>query len=180
MSGRTGRIDAGQLPRRACGFRADDNRTGFSLLEFIVVMVIAAILVSVALLSMPDIQGARDRLAVDELSAHLRYIRNMAVSRERTTRIEFDVASNSYAAFIGGTVPVKDPVTGENLVVDIGVRFEGVTLASVDVSSGDILCFSETNGIPCDGATNPLTAQGTIQFGSGLQVSVTPDTGYVE
>ncbi|MFC1498740.1 GspH/FimT family pseudopilin [Verrucomicrobiota bacterium] len=153
--------------------------SGFSILELVVVMIIIGILASVALLSMPDLQGSRDELAVDELSEHLRYIRDIAVNREQTTRVEFDTATDSYSVYIGGGTPVKDPVTQEDWVVNVSERFSGVTLSSVNINGGSVLCFSEPNGIPCDGSTNPITTQGTITFSSGLAVNITPDTGYI-
>jgi len=45
--------------------------------------------------------------------------------------------------------------------------------------STNTLCFSATNGIPCDADGAALTTTGSITLNSGLTVTITPDTGYI-
>lgn len=158
------------------------NRAGFTVVELILVIAIVGIIAVMAVLKLPSIQTHRDRSAAEELMMHLRYAQNLAMNRERTTRVEFDVASHSYSVFIadaGGFVPAKDPVTQTDWVVNISERFSGVELSSVNINGGNELRFSETNGIPCDVSGAPIASDGTITFRSGLKVVITPETGYV-
>ena len=158
---------------------------GFSILEMIAIIAIIGVVTGIAILKLPDWQAGRDQIALQELMAHLRYIHSLAMNREATTRIVFDVAGDSYAVTIadlnapGGYRPLKDPVTQNDWVVKIPDEFSGVGLKNVNINGNNVLLFSETNGIPCDVSGVPITANGSIVFDSGLGVEITPDTGYV-
>lgn len=160
-------------------------RLGFGAMELIVAIAIIGIVAAIAILQLPDLQADRDQIAREELMTHLRYIHNLAVNREATTRITFDVPGNSYAVSIadanapGGYAALKDPITQEDWIVNIPARFPGVGLGGVNINGDSVLLFSETNGIPCDASGVPIAADGIIDFDSGLKIRVTSDTGYV-
>ena len=155
--------------------------SGFSLVELIVVMLVISIMVVWGIEKIATVlSSTRDRLAANELSVNLRYIRNMAMDREQTTRVIFSKASNSYSVAIyatNGIMAVNDPVNQSPWLVNISDRFPGVKLASM---SSDTLYFSGTNGVPCDVVGVNLTTTGSITFNSGLTVTIAPDTGYIE
>ena len=158
--------------------------SAFSLVELIVVMLVISILAVLAVEKIATVlSSTRARLAANELSVNLRYIRNMAMDRERTTRVIFSVVSNSYSVWVYDTntsdfVEAVNPVTQSPWVVDVDERFSGVAL-SVSNIPGNTLYFSETNGIPCYNTNSPLTNNGIIVFNSGLTVTIAPATGYI-
>ena len=152
-------------------------------MELIVVMLLISILAVWGIEKIATVlSSARARLAANELSVNLRYIRNMAMDRERTTRVIF--TSNSYSVWIGDTNGVftnaVNPVTQSPWVVDVDERFSGVALTNVNIGGSNTLYFSETNGIPCYNTNSPLTNDGTIVFNSGLTVTIVHVTGYIE
>ena len=170
-----------------CDFRLSTSRRGFSLLELIVVMLVISILAVLVFEKIATVlSSTRARLAINELSVNLRYIRNMAMDRERTTRVTFSVASNSYSVEIydtnapGSYAAANDPVKQSPWLVTISDRFSGVALANVNIGGFDTVYFSETNGIPLINTNGtPLTTNGNITFNTGVTVTIAPDTGYI-
>ena len=163
-----------------CDLRLATNRIGFSLVELIIVMLvisILAVLVSEKIATV--LSSTRARLAANELRVNLCYIRNMAMDRERTTRVIF--TPNSYSVWIGDTngdfLPAANPVTQ----LPWSNRFFGVALTNVNIDGmgGATLDFSATNGIPLNTNGADLTTNGSIAFDSGLTVTIAPDTGYI-
>lgn len=159
---------------------------GFSLVELIVVMLVISILAVLVIEKIATVLSAtRAQLAANELSVNLRYIRNMAMDRERTTRVIFSVVSNSYAVAIYDTnsfVAANDPVKQSPWKVTISDRFTGVALANVNIDGlgGATLYFSATNGVPLiDTNGAPLTTNGSITFNSGVTMTIMPGTGYI-
>jgi Tfp pilus assembly protein FimT len=154
-------------------------------MELMVVLAITAALAIVALFSIPGLKSDRNQVAVEMLAAHLRYARDMAVNRERTTYVAFSVSSNRYAVFIATNaavayapssfVPAKDPVDQTDWIVILSNDYPEVALSTAT----DIL-FSRTNGIPCNVSGTPLTSTITVTFASGRFVTITPDTGFVK
>ena len=164
----------------------ETGRRGFSLVELIVVMLVISILAVLAIEKITTVlSSTRAQLAANDLSVNLRYIQNMAMDRERTTRVIFSVASNTYSVTIYGTnsfMAVNGPVKQSPWLVNISDRFSGVALANVDIDGmgGATLYFSATNGIPLNTNGAWLTTNGSITFNSGLTVTIAPDTGYVD
>ena len=158
---------------------------GFTLTELIVVMAVIGILSAVAIVRLSSFQPQSGPTAAAELMAHLRYVRHVAVNRERTTRIVFSTSSNSYAVLVADTnqppnfLPAEDPVTRGDWNVSIGERFPGIRIVSAVFNGSNTLSFSPTNGIPCDGSMTPLAATGAVVLASGQTVYVTPYSGYV-
>jgi len=157
--------------------------SAFSLIELIVVMMVVGILATVAIVKFTGLDSQSNRIAANELRSHLTYIRNMAMIRERTTWVQFNIAANNYKVFMavsnwsGTYQSAKDPVTQKDWIVDIGGKFSGAALDAVNIGGGTNLYFSETNGMP-RGAAGTLTTNGVITFKSGLTVTVARVTGY--
>ncbi|MFH1476569.1 MAG: GspH/FimT family pseudopilin [Verrucomicrobiota bacterium] len=166
-----------------CDLRLATNKIGFTLIELIVVLLVISILAVWGIEKINTIlSSTRSRLAANELSVNLRYIRNMAMDRERTMQVIF--ASNSYAVAIsdtnapGGYTAVASPVTQSPWLVNVGARFSGVVFSLSNIP-GNTLYFSATNGVPCYNTNSPLTTNGSIAFNSGLTVTIARETGYI-
>lgn len=158
---------------------------GLSLPEILVFIAIVGIVAALAIPKLPLGESYHDPIAANELVMHLRYIQSLAMSRDRTTRVVFNVATDTYTVSIADTnepasyIPLKDPTTQNDWITDISDKFPGVGLSAVSIGGSSTLYFSKTNGIPCDASGVPIAASGTIVFDSGLSIGITPDTGYV-
>lgn len=160
-------------------------RAGFSMLELVVVIAIAVVLITVAAFSIPSLRSDRNQVAIDMLAVHLRYARDMAVNRDRTTGVIFSVPSNLYAVVIATNdavayapavfTPVQDPVKQTDWVVLLSNDYPDVTLSTAT----NLILFSRTNGIPCDASGSPLVATASVTFTSGRTVLIVPETGFI-
>lgn len=158
---------------------------GFSVLELIVVILLMGIVTAVVVGKFADLKAQREQMAAQELRQNLRYGRNVAMNRNKSTKIVFNVASNQYTVFVsdtnasGGYVLAKDPVTQQDWIEAISSKYSDAKLSDVSIGGGNTLIFSSTNGVPCDGSGQPISATGTVMFQSGPAVAITPTTGYV-
>lgn len=159
------------------------TQRGFTLIEFIVLFVVIAVLTTIAMVNLPDIRNYRKTSAVDRITADLICCRNIAQSRGRHVRIVFNTDIDSYSVEVandsGGWSALKDPLTQSDWNVNIASMFSGIGLQSVNINGGNILIFSSTNGIPCDSSITPISSQAVITFDSGNTVRIEPNTGYV-
>lgn len=163
-------------------FRPVTHHLAFTLIELVVVMLVIGILTVLAIEKFTSTPSWSAPLAANELSVHLRYIRNLALTREQTTKVVFNKALNHYVVYTNEIYVAKDPVTQAPWTNKISERFSGVSLADVNIGvvGGTNLYFSET-GIPCYNNTNsPLTTPGTIVFNSGQTVTIVQGTGYIK
>lgn len=134
-------------------------RSGFSLIELVVVMLVAAILVAVAVPSMNDPE-IRASWYYEQVKAGVRYAQRQAVAQRRSifVVVEAEQVRLCYDALCGTPLPrITDgqsyvlPVPGDMELTPATVSFNGL-------------------GQP-DGA-------GTLNIG-GQVITITPETGYV-
>ena len=167
----------------------------FTMIEMIMVIVIAGVLI-VSVLPRIDIlyemrvDGASKRLVSD-----VRYIQNLAMSRHAYTRIVFNTGAESYSAsscdssldcsVSGSWSAIPDPFTRQDLTVDFATdpQFSGVDISSASFNGTATLRF-DWHGIPKDANNNNLTGAGgnsaSLDFRARTRsISVTPQTGKV-
>jgi len=171
------------IPYLPVGFSRQDR--GFSALELVVVLLIISILMLVAYQKFTNLAAQNNLMAARDISANLRYGRNMAMNRESAVKIVFSVVSNQYTVYLAGTngiyATAKDPATRSDWIVNVGMKSSEARLSTVSIGGGsaNTVVFSPTNGIPYDGSGLLLTANGVITLQGGLSVTITTNTGYV-
>lgn len=117
-------------------------RSGFTLLELIMVTVLVGILAFVAVPRMPNMAVIRLDFAAQKMQSDIRYAQSLAVSSQRWTRLVFNDAGDNYSISIDGIddgvsnpgswVTVLDPLTNNNFVVQLNSGdFVGVDLTQV-------------------------------------------------
>jgi prepilin-type N-terminal cleavage/methylation domain-containing protein len=165
--------------------RPEPTQSGFTILEFTVVIALIAVLTVFTLHGMLNTDEHTKHAAYEEVTSHLLHARAFAMSCERTCRISFNVASNGYDVQVADTnspgsyVTAEDPARRGPWSVAISDLFPGVQLDAVNINGGNVLIFSARTGAPADSTGGVLSANAVIRFTSGAQVLVTPDTGHV-
>jgi len=144
----------------------DLSAAGFTILEIVAVLVILAILTTVAASRYWDTDAA-DTAAAGTLKSHLRYAQLRAMGDTQT----WGIAINNSAYTLqknGTTAPIRLP--GET----------GATknLENATISPASTVTFSSGRGIPIDGSGQPAANDQNIDVGSKT-ITITANTGFV-
>jgi type II secretion system protein H len=153
------------------------KQNGFTLVEIIIVIVIISI---AALIAVPMMSSAGDiqvRAAADMIAADLEYAKSMAVSRQKTYKVIFDTAAESYRLAVyenGITTTITHPVNaGKPYAVNFKAdsRVSQVNISSVSFAGSEV--DFDSVGSPNSGGVVTLKASGktvtvTVEAGTGF------------
>lgn len=155
-------------------------RSGFTLIETVVVLVVLGLLASVAFQSL-HIADEREGLAAERLSADLRYAQSWAMMSRNRTWVVFDTGANRYSLYMenpaspgkAGRVLMTDPLAQAAFQVTFGdEETGGVALASPDFGGKTEVEF-DPKGLAYDGDGIALASDGTVLAGKRT-VTVSP------
>ena len=156
--------------------------SGFTLVEIIVVVVIISI---AAVIAIPMLSSAADmqiRSAANIIAADMEYAKSMAISRQKSYSVIFNVNDNSYEIHDSDGV-ISHPVNASgNFIVNFNneSRLDRVVISAVDFNS-DLTVIFDYLGSPFDAGNVPLNSgQVTLEAdGVTVKVNVEPVTGYI-
>lgn len=156
---------------------------GFTLVEIIVVVVIISI---AAVMAVPLLSSAADmqlRSAGNIVAADMEYAKSMAISRQKSYSVVFDVNNDSYEIQDSDGNVIGHPVNGSgNFVVNFGSdsRLDRVDISGVDFDSDQTVIFDYL-GSPYGLGNVPLNSGQVTLEADGLTVNVIvePVTGYI-
>jgi MSHA pilin protein MshC len=147
--------------------RVDDNQRGFTLIELIMVIVIAGILAAVVAPRFFDANVFKSKGFADQVQATLRYAQKEAIAQHRlvcvalaATSISLTIASTSAA--VTCTPPLLLPAGG----------------SSVTASSGVTMTYTSAN-FTFDALGKTAVAQTITVSGAVNSIVVEAETGYV-
>lgn len=169
--------------------RTARHRCGFSLVELVAVLVMAAILAAVAVPAMGELGGSRAREAARLLARDLTYARELAMARGLTVWVSVNAGTETYTLLAetpgspgrSGATTLTDPATGATFVRTLGAgEFAGVEITSAGIDGGSEIGF-DWMGRPKNQSGASLGAVATILLSgpSGNGVSIQPETGFV-
>ena len=142
-------------------------KTGFTLIELIIVIVVIAVITTAGLVSFSSISSRRVEAEARKVISDLSWARKEAVSRHKKYTVDFDTNNNVYDVYEGDTSGIL--VKRQNLDVDL--------VSITDFSGTSILPARVTFNYPLG------TAQDRIVNLSGggktRAVKVFGETGYV-
>lgn len=161
---------------------------GFTLVELIAVMIVAAILGVAAAVSLGSLPETRRAAAARQVHRDLTFARERAMAGGLSHWVAFTVGTNSYSVLADdpanpgrpGALTITDPATRQPFVQRLGVNESaGVVLASASFDGQAEVGF-DWLGRPITAAGTPLAADGSVQITGGGTVFVRRTTGIIE
>lgn len=159
---------------------------GFTLIEMLMTVAIAAIVAAVLLPLISSVDTFGLPYAAQMLATDLEYAQAEAIRTQRTVRVDFNVDSETYDVYFADTgVRLTHPLTGGDMTIDIRDVTDqpdlDIVSATVDGSSASF-AFSPT-GEPV-GATDGETISGARSIVLGLDsrsvmIEIVPIVGTV-
>lgn len=151
------------------------TRSGFTLIEIIIVVAILAIAAMTAIPLMSSGGSVQIRSAANMIAADLEYARSMAISRGQYYYVKFDEGADSYQIEDQNNVVISHPVKkGFDYIISFqnDSRLDKVDITNVTFTN-DIIRF-DCLGSPDDGGTIDLSANGP-----SATITVEPVTGFI-
>jgi len=168
-----------------CDLRA--QRSSFTVIEILIVVVIIAIAAMMAIPMMTSAASMQIRSAANMIAADLEYAKSMAISRQKIYAVVFDKSTESYSIKNQDDVIISHPVKkGFDYTIDFrnDGRLSKVDIVEVDFDpdSSHTITFDYL-GSPYSGSgtSNPLNS-GVIILQAGeatATINVEPVTGYI-
>jgi prepilin-type N-terminal cleavage/methylation domain-containing protein len=158
---------------------------GFSLIELIAVLVIAAIMAGIAVPTLSTLASTRAAAAAKLIARDLTYARERAMTTGSRTWVVFNTGSNSYSVLQepAGTpgrvnaVSINDPSTQKAWVQTLGTaQFSGVSITAASFDSAAEIGF-DWLGKPLNSAQASLAANGTVTLTGSQTVTVQAGSG---
>jgi len=159
------------------------QKSGFTLVELLVVVVILAIAAAMAVPMFSGAAGFQVQSAANMIAADLEYAKSMAISRQQQYGIVFDSAADTYQVVDQNDTVIEHPVkVGFQYTVNFSgdSRLKSVDLATANFDGTDTIKFDYL-GSPLRSDGNPMNS-GTITLqggGTAMTVTVEPVTGYI-
>ncbi|MBP7088802.1 MAG: type II secretion system protein [Candidatus Omnitrophica bacterium] len=134
------------------------NKSAFTILELVMVLLVIGIVSAVAITQIPDLEGMRIAQAAYKIQSDIRYAQRLAMQLQRRTAILFNAAADNYSIYIENTygasdwsvsVKAKNPLTQEDFDVQLNsVDFLGVDITLVVFNNLNYALMFDRDGVP--------------------------------
>ena len=180
-------------PNRGLALRDQRSRSGFTIMELLLIVVIMAIIATTAVPMISQASDARQAAARDEVVRLFEFARGRAMASGMPVGVEIDTASSSLRLVTintaGGIVELADSIGGGTMGSSLTNEFSGVTIDSFvngDGASGDGTVWFDFLATPhlrndVSGAFDEVFSRvSTLTLSTGGLVIVHADSGFVE
>ncbi len=155
------------------------RKSGFTLIEIIIVVVILSIAAMAAIPMMSSASSVQIRSAANLIAADLEYAKSMAISRGQNYYVRFSEGTNSYQIEDQNHIVIQHPVKkGFPYVMSFSneKRLGKVDITNVTFTPDvlDNVVRFDCLGSPDNGGTITISADGTT-----ATITVEPVTGYI-
>ena len=168
------------------------HRNGFTLVELMFVVLIMGVITASVVPAMDNVRTMRRGAARDDLSRMLMVARGRAAASGRPHGLRIDLTGSTLTVIevsvTGGIQADRDPLSGNDRTLDLGVTYSGVALSDMtngDATRGSGIIWFDFEGVPhtrdSDGSYLGInTQEAVVTLDSGQSVVVHPYTGMVE
>ncbi len=174
-------LHKGFTPVEKSTARKQSSPTGFTILEMLIVLLIAGILATLAIPRFAVFYSLKLDAGMKKVTSDIRYAQQMAIARHGNCRIVFNPAGDTYTAqeqvvVNGSWDGIKDPFTQANLAVNFQTdpQYKGIDILNANFNSSNTLQF-DWQGIPQSGGNVTFNCRGNVRT-----VSVEQNTGRVK
>jgi prepilin-type N-terminal cleavage/methylation domain-containing protein len=150
------------------------DRKGFTLIELVMILVLAAILAAVVIPRLGDMTTTKAAAFMDKLRVDIRYAQNLAMTRNLRSRVIFNgtggAPASGYAVVSGTTSTCSafiDPVVGGPVRVTLGAG----DYANISIVPGMNCLEYDALGQPYNCTTAPAPASCSTTL-SGMAITV--------
>jgi len=163
------------------------KRRGFTIIEFVVILVILGVLAIFSFLSISPYRAVKLEAAAKKVVADLLFAKNLALSTSKWYGVSFEADPvNTYRVYLkedSTVIPVEDPSQlGKDFVVDLYDYYSGVRIASVSIGGGNRVEFHPL-GTPYNdkgGSAIVSTGEVTLSYrGYTRAIYIMPNTGRI-
>lgn len=165
------------------------RRPAFTLMELVTVIAIVGIIAAaVGTPTLAYVNTVRSRAASSRIATDIRFMQRLAISSGLRTWVLYSTSSNNYRLYVedpanpgeAGRQAVTHPFDQSTSPIQFGSGpFANISISSVSINSTSELEF-DSFGVPYDGNSAKLTANGTITLTNGVTITVYPESGFVE
>lgn len=149
---------------------------GFTLIEFVIVIVVIAVLAATASLYTPG-DGVNVSAQAEQLASDIRYTQSLAMSRGQ--RFRLNLTAGSYQITDPNGIAQTHPGTGTSAAVSLG----STVLSGYNPPLNNAYVAFDSLGVPYTDPTTALVAQASLTLtakGEAISVRVVPQTGRVK
>lgn len=160
------------------------DQTGFTVIEFAVLIVIMGILAVVVVTRGVNLTPMRANVAASRIKQDIRYAQKEAAAGYVRTWVVFDDANERYTLYSGddkpSRTPMINPLTRDDYIVQLDEdEYSGVEITGVNFDGKSEVEF-DSMGTPFDGDNNRLTSDGKVTLNGSIDIVVTYNTGMVK
>ena len=161
-------------------------RTGFTLVELVLVLAMVGILSGLAVPSLTGLSRAEAHMAATRMRSLLVFCQEWAIGTGRSTWVGYDADAKRMQAFqarqentaYARRVALLDPLNGTPLAVDLSDVFRSTDPIRAQFGSFPTLKFDES-GACVDSEGQPLTSDVLIPLTQGVGVRIRAGTGLI-
>ncbi len=148
------------------------KNSGFTLIEFVLVLLLLLILSVVAVPKFTFVQSARINAAARTIASDIRYAQSLAISTGKKHGVVFEATPNQYYIYKETSSNIiKKPVSSDKFVIKLSDDFPN---AVIDSDYKDIFDYL---GAPATGGTFSISNNGSSP---SKKISVLANTGMVQ
>ena len=150
---------------------------GFSMVELIVVIAVAAILSTIAIMKLNNNSlSVRMKAAAEKMMNDIQYAQELASTTANGVKVIIDPSNNRYLLKWSDDTPVENILGGGPFVVDFNSsNFAGVTIGGSQLD-GNTLYFNSM-GVPTSGGNELVNETKVVEINGQLIIYITPYTG---